>query len=136
MHDQAFKTLEYDQLRSLLRRGAQTPMGQARVDLLTPISQPPELEDALAAVAQCVQLRKRGVVWSFGELTDPAESISRLRVQGAALEPQAILALVQLCEQAMSARASILAERDESPALWKLVADLPREMNSLIARIS
>ena len=36
MYDQAFATLEYDQLRALIQRGAQTPMGRARVESLAP----------------------------------------------------------------------------------------------------
>jgi DNA mismatch repair protein MutS2 len=41
-----------------------------------------------------------------------------------------------LCEQALSARAAILAERENAPVLWQLVEDLPRDLNSLVARIS
>jgi DNA mismatch repair protein MutS2 len=136
MHDQAFRILEYDQVRALVRQGAQTPMGQALVDSLAPIDDRTALDKSLAAVAQCVQLRSRGVSWTFSELADPSPAIARLKVQGATLEPLAILEMARLTEQVMSARASILAERDESPALWQIVADLPRELNSLAARIS
>ena len=136
MHDQAFRILEYDQVRALVRRGAQTPMGQALVDSLAPINDRTVLDKSLAAVAQCVQLRSRGVSWTFSELTDPSLAIARLKVEGATLEPLAILEIARLAEQIMSARASILAERDQSPALWEIVADLPRELNSLAARIS
>ncbi len=136
MNEQAFKTLEYDLLCELLARNAQTPMGRARVDSLAPIDQRQALEESLAAVSECVQLRNRGVSWSFSELPDPRNQISLLRVEGSTLEPIAILEIARLCEQAMSARASILAEREQSPTLWQVVADLPREMSSLIARIS
>jgi DNA mismatch repair protein MutS2 len=136
MHDQSFKTLEYDQLRALLRRGAQTPMGRALLDALEPISDRDQLERALSTVAECVRLRKRGVNWSFSELNDPSDSIGRLRVAGATLEPLAMLAVSSLSDQAMAARASILAERETAQRLWEIVADLPRELSSLTARIS
>lgn len=136
MNDQTFKTLEYDQLRTLLMRAAQTPMGKARLDALTPFAELEALREALIAVSECVQLRNRGVSWSFADLPDPTNEISLLRVVGATLEPIAILEIARLCELAMSARASILAEREQSPTLWKVVADLPREMSSLIARIT
>ncbi|HKY27473.1 MAG TPA: endonuclease MutS2 [Pyrinomonadaceae bacterium] len=136
MNDQAFSILEYDQLKALLRSGVQTPMGAARVDALAPIDDLTAVETALAETAECVQLRKRGVAWSFSDISDPAESIGRLRVEGAALDPIAILALGRLCEQAMSARASILAENEASPLLSEKIAPLSRELNSLIARIS
>lgn len=136
MNEQAFQILEYDQLRDLLRRGAQTPMGRERIDALVPLDDLAKLRTALAAVAECVQLRKRGVSWSFGELSDPGEAIARLRVAGTALDPATILELSRLCSQALSARGSIIAERDECPVLSKIVAGLPRELNSLVARIA
>jgi DNA mismatch repair protein MutS2 len=88
------------------------------------------------AVAECVELRKRGGAWRFGDLGDPAEKLALLHVQGATLEPTAILEINSLCDQAMHARASILAERDTSPVLWSLVEHLPVELNRLSARIA
>ncbi len=136
MHDQAFRILEYNELRALVRRGAQTTMGQARVDRLEPLSDVTELRRQITAVAECVDLRKRGGAWTFSELGDPDEKIALLRVGNAVLEANAILELKTLSEQAMSARASILAERENSPVLWSLVGDLPLELNRLIARIA
>ncbi|HXL81160.1 MAG TPA: Smr/MutS family protein [Pyrinomonadaceae bacterium] len=136
MHDQAFTILEYQELLALARRGAQTPMGRARVEALTPLEDVNALGKALEALAECIELRKRGVVWSFSELEEPAERIALLRVAGVGLEPMAILALSVLCEQAMSARASILAERDASPVLWSLVEKIPTDLNRLIAHIA
>ena len=136
MHDQAFTILEYHDLRQLIRRGAQTPMGQARVDALVPLGNIDDLRQALLAVAECVDLRKRGVTWRFSELGDQSERIALLRVAGTTLETMAILELKLLSEQAMAARASILAERDMSPVLWNLVASLPTDLNRLSARIA
>jgi DNA mismatch repair protein MutS2 len=136
MHDQAFTILEYQELLALVNRGAQTPMGRARVQTLKPLEDVVALRKALKALAECVELRKRGVVWSFSELQEPAERIALLRVEGVGLEPSAILALSVLCEQVMSARASILAERDNSPVLWSLVEKIPTDLNRLIARIA
>jgi len=136
MHEQAFKILEYPELQALIRRGAQTPMGQARVESLRPLTSVAELEKQLAAVAECVSLRKRGGAWTFSELGDPDEKLALLQVEGAILEPMAILEIRSLCDQAMSARASILAERETSPVLWGFVGSLPVELNGLSARIA
>ncbi|MDQ2974327.1 MAG: Smr/MutS family protein [Acidobacteriota bacterium] len=136
MNHQAFTILEYQGLRALIMRGAQTPMGRARVEALEPLDDIAELQRELLAVAECVDLRKRGAAWTFSELEDPAEKISLLRVEGVALEPNAILEIKRLSEQAMSARASILAEREASPILWTLVESLPLELNRLIAHIA
>ena len=136
MQDQAFTILEYHELQALIRRGAQTPMGQARVDALRPFENAPELLKELAALAECVQIRKRGAAWTFSELPDPADQLALLRVEGSTLEPQAMLEIKSLSDHAMSARASILAERDASPVLWELVGSLPVELSRLSARIA
>ena len=136
MNDQAFATLEYQQLLALIKRNAQTEAGQTRVEQLSAATSVAQLQRELAALAECVTLRGRGVNWSFSGFSDPDETIARLRVEGAALDPLAILQTGRLCEQAMSARAAVLAERDNAPVLWQLVAELPRDLNSLVARIS
>ncbi|HYV84096.1 MAG TPA: endonuclease MutS2 [Pyrinomonadaceae bacterium] len=136
MNKQAFTTLEYQHLLELIKRNAQTEAGQRRVETLSPIDDASELRHVLAALAECVRLRARGVKWYFNGLTEPSESIGRLRVEGASLDPLAILQTARLCDQAMSARAAILAERDETPVLWQLVQDLPRELNTLVARVT
>ena len=136
MHDQAFNTLEYDQIRDLIRRGAQTPMGHDRVSQLAPLDDRDELRSALSGVSECVRLRQRGANWSFSELADPADALSRLQIEGAVLDPMDILVVARLCDAAMSARAAILAERDTAPVLWQTVDRLPRDLSSLSARIA
>ena len=135
MNDQSFAILEYNDLLALVRRRAQTPMGRARVEALQPIDDPADLHQALATLAECVELRSRGVVWSFAELSDPSESLARLQIAGTGLDPLAILELARLCERAMSARAAIMAEREVAPVIWASLANLPSELNSMVARI-
>ncbi|HZG53175.1 MAG TPA: Smr/MutS family protein [Pyrinomonadaceae bacterium] len=136
MNEQAFGVLEYDALRALVRRGAQTPMGRARAERLAPLADLEAVRRALDAVAECVELRRRGGAWSFSELADPSESIARLRIEGATLEPLPLLELARLCDQVGAARASIQVERADAPVLWEFVADLSRELYSLAARVT
>jgi DNA mismatch repair protein MutS2 len=136
MDDQAFRTLEYTELRALVRRGAQTPMGRARLDALAPADDLEALRRSLRAVAEAVELRQRGAAWSFSELADPTDALARLHIEGTTLEPLAMLELARLCEQALAARAGILAERERAPVLWEAVEALPRELHSLAARVS
>ena len=136
MNDQAFTTLEYQQLLSLIKRNAQTETGRRRVETLSPIDDAAALGRELAALAECVMLRNRGVRWTFNELSDPAETIARLHVEGAPLDTLALLQMARLCEQAMSARAAIYDERENASRLWQLVETLPRDLNTLVARIT
>ena len=135
MEDQAFHILEYAQLLALVRRGTQTQMGEQRIDELQPLDDAASLTAALTALAEFVELRQRGIVWSFAELHNPNESLSRLRIAGTALDPLEILELARLCERALSARAAIQAEREIAPVIWNQVANLPSALNSLVARV-
>jgi DNA mismatch repair protein MutS2 len=136
MNEQAFTTLEYPQLRELLKRGAQTRIGELRAETLAPIGELPQLQRELRALAECVTLRNRGVSWSFSEFDEPEEAIGRLRVEGTTLDPSALLQLARVCEQALSARVSIQAEREAAPILWQFVETLPRDLNTLVARVT
>jgi len=136
MHSQSFEILEYDRLKALVERSAQTSMGAARVATLQPISSLAELQAALEAVAECVNLRNRGATLIFREIRDPQEELALLRVDNSVLEPAAMLSLKSLIDQAMSARAAILAEREVSPRLWTIVSNLPVELSRLSARVA
>ena len=136
MNKQAFTTLEYQQLLELIKRDAQTGPGQQRVETLAPFDDEVRLRHELSALAECVTLRNRGVNWYFSGLADPAEAIARLRVEGASLDPVAILQTARLCEQAMSARDAILAERENATVLWQLVENLPRDLSTIVSRVT
>lgn len=136
MNDQAFAILEYPRLLALVRRYTQTPMGAMRLESLTPIADLRVLQLSLAALSETVRLRARGVVFSFIGVEDPQAALARLRVAEAALDPPSLLQLVRICEQALSARSAIQAERQSSPVLWDVVSALPRELNSVVARVT
>src|SRR5256712_3583115 len=136
MITQAFNILEFDALRALVRRGVQTDTGRERIDRLGPLSDIDELQGELGGVAEMIELRRRGARLSFDAITDPTDSISRLKIEGTALEPIAILGLAWLCERAMDARAAILAERETCPKLFEIVAAFSGELKSLAARLT
>jgi DNA mismatch repair protein MutS2 len=135
MNDQAFQTLEYEGARALVWRYAQTPMGRERAEGLAPLGSVAEVRGALRAVTECVEMRARGARWSFSELSDPAEAIARLRIEGTILDPLVLLELARLCEQAADARAAVSAEREAAPVLWGVVEGLPRTLPGLAARV-
>src|SRR5882672_3750559 len=136
MNPQAFQTLEFDSLRALVRRGAQTAMGQARANALGPSADLRQLQRALSAVGENIELRQRGSRFSFDGIADATDSLSRLKIEGAALEPLALLDLARLCERAIEARAAILAEREQAPTLFEIVADVPVELKKLSALLT
>src|SRR5258708_32575587 len=125
MNPQAFDTLEFDSLRTLVRRGAQTAMARERIDVMAPSADLLQLQQALSAVGENMHLRQRGTRLSFDGIADTSDSISRLKIEGAALDPLALLDLARLCERAIEARAAIVAEREQAPTLFGIVASVP-----------
>src|ERR1700730_9012270 len=133
MNQQAFDTLDFPSLRALIRRGAQTETGRSRLEAMAPYHDFALLQHALSAVAESIALRQEGTRLSFDGIADTTDSISRLRIEGAALEPLALLDLARLCDAATSARAAILAERDSAPTLFAIVAEVPAELKTVAA---
>src|SRR5258707_9642447 len=136
MNPQAFDTLEFDTLRALVRRGAQTAMGRERIDVMMPFADLLELQQALSAVGENAVLRQRGARLSFDGVADTSASILRLKIEGAALDPLALLDLARLCERAIEARAAIVAEREQAPTLFEIVASVPGELKKLASLLN
>ncbi len=135
MITQAFKILEFDSLRALVRRQATTEMGRARIDQLAPFDNPEELGRELLYVSEMIEARQRGARFSFEGVADPHEAISRLKIQGTALDPLAILDLGRMCDRALAARATIVSEREACPNLFKIVALLSTDLEKLTASL-
>ncbi|HWP53492.1 MAG TPA: hypothetical protein VN476_05120, partial [Pyrinomonadaceae bacterium] len=136
MITQAFKILEFDSLRALVRRQAMTEMGRARIDQLAPINNPEELKRDLLCLSEVLEVRQRGARFYFEGIVNPDEAISRLRIQGTALDPLAILDLGRMCDRALAARVTILSEREGCPNLFEIVAPLATDLGKLTASLS
>lgn len=120
--------LEFDALRQLLGRYVSSPLGQAVLDNLHPTSDREAVENALAETAEAIAYleaaskpqpvaRGAAVRFRFEGLVDPGESLRKLRIEGAALEPKEILALCELLDRATDIRAVLLAVAPRFPKL-------------------
>src|SRR5947207_13353333 len=83
-----------------------------------------------------IELRGRGERVSVDGIGAPTDSIARVKIEGTALEPIAILGVARLCERAMDARLAVLAERETCATLFQIVAGLPNELKTLAARLA
>src|SRR5256714_8639860 len=136
MHPKAFKTLEFDSLRALVRRRAQTDLARTRIERLVPLDDFAELRRQLQRLSEMIELRQRGARLSFEGVADPTDSISHLRIAGTALDPLAMLDLARLIERALDARAAIHSERESCPALFEIVAPLSDDLKKLAATLT
>ncbi len=136
VNHQAFDILEFPALRSLVRRFAQTESARELIDQLEPARNVAQLKNDLQRLAEMIALRSRGARISFDGIVDATISIARLRIEGTALEPTALLDLARLCARALEARAAIAAERDLAPALFETVRPLSVGLEKLAKNIT
>ena len=106
-------TLEFGRLLELVARNAQTPMGRERLIELSPLSSRLELDAALNAIKETIALaEEKQVSWSFSGLEDPSDAVAILKIRNATLEPQRMLEIARVCNQALFARSSIQPEKE------------------------
>jgi DNA mismatch repair protein MutS2 len=133
----SFETLEFQKLLELVARNAQTPMGRERILGLRPISNRIELENGLTTISETIALNEeKQISWSFSGLEDPKETVSILKIENAALDPNSLLEIAAVCNQAVFARSSIQPEKESSPVVWSVVENIPPTLLGAIEQIN
>ncbi len=133
----SLETLEYAKLLELVSRHAQTPMGVERFADLRPIATRNELDAALAAISETIALNEeKQVTWSFSGLEDPSDAVAILKIQNATLEPNLMLEVSRVCNQALFARSSISPEKETAPVLWNFVENIPPSLLGAIDQVN
>jgi DNA mismatch repair protein MutS2 len=136
MNPQAFKILEFDPLRALVRQRAQTDLARVRIAQIFPLDDFAELQRELRRLSEMIELRQRGARLSFEGVADPTDSIAHLKIAGTALDPLAMLDLARLIERALDARAAIQSERENCLALFEIVALLANDLKKLVTTLT
>lgn len=133
----SLETLEYAKLLELVSRNAQTPMGVERFADLRPFTSRNELDRELRAVSETITLNEeKQVTWSFSGLEDPTDAVAILRIRNAALEPNRMLEIATMCNQAIYARSSIQPEKETTPTLWSIVESVPPTLLATVNNIT
>ncbi len=120
--------LEFEALRELLGRYVASPLGRAELERAAPSGDRARVENELAEVAEAIayleaasrpQPAARGaaVRFRFDGLPDPGEALRKLRIEGAALEPNEIQGLSELLDRASDIRGILLAAAPRFPKL-------------------
>ena len=130
-------TLEYEKLLELVSRNAQTPMGVERFADLRPKTNRLELNSDLAAITEAILLNEeKQVTWSFSGLEDPSDAAAILKITNATLEPNLLLGIARVCNQALFARSSIQPEKEAAPTLWSKVESIPPTLFAALDKIN
>ncbi len=132
----SLETLEFEKLLELVSRHAQTPMGGALVKELRPKTNNSDLERELSAISETILLNEeKQVVWSFSGLQDPADAVAILRIRNTSLEPNLLLEVSRVANQAIFARSAIQPEKEFVPVLWSMVETIPPSLLATLEKI-
>lgn len=131
--------LEYEALRTLLRREVHSPLGRERLEALTPHTDRAELESSLADAEEAIRYLRYGeTTLRFSQLADPTVTLQKLRIEGAILEATEIYALASLLDRARDVRTAVLEVAESYPRLSShaaAIGDFSRILSELSGKI-
>ena len=91
--------LEWERLRERLAAGARSELGRIRVLALEPSANPPWIGQQQQRTIEMRRLVALGAAFDFRGLLDPDDLLDQARIEGAALEPAELLALLAHAER-------------------------------------
>ncbi len=94
------QVLEFGVLRDLVRGYAFSPLGQARVSALEPVSDLDWIEDQQQMAAEIREFLRAGGRFDFAGLLDPRKELSQARIEGAVLDPTQIREILLVADRA------------------------------------
>lgn len=136
MDKRTLDTLELDDLKRLLARHVQSPLGRARALQLAPMVDRASIEPELDRTTEGKDYITTGGAFGLGDITDPRDALSELRVEGNTLDPQQILTLQRLISVGMDARGQFNdpEARSRYPRLSEITSAIP-DLRRLLASI-
>jgi len=103
------KALQLADLQQQLSDRAQSSLGRARVMALVPSDNLAWIEEQQQRTAEIRRLVAGGGGFDFRGIFDPTEVLDKARIEGSALEPAELLAVLQLAERVEAWRQTVLA---------------------------
>jgi DNA mismatch repair protein MutS2 len=121
--DFSARSLQWNDLLAHVARGAQSPLGKARVLSLAPSADPGWIAAQQQRHAEMQRLVAGGS-FDFRGLFDPGDMLDRARVDGSALEPLELLALIVHAERIEAWRQAVLLAPETVRAQWPGIGEL------------
>jgi DNA mismatch repair protein MutS2 len=116
--------LQWEALRERLAAGARSPLGRAWVLALEPSADLAWIDQQQQRTAEMRRLVVAGGGFEFRGLVDPTDLLDKARIDGAALEPLELMAMLEMAERVAAWRQMLLsppdAVRDKWPAMEAL----------------
>lgn len=133
MNANTFRTLEFETVRALLLSHTGSAAGRDRVRTLSPLTAPPEVREALARTTEGVTVLRALGRQPYHDLPDLTDLLPAARVEGAHLEPLALLDVASFVEGGCEI-AQRVARVEGAPGLARDASVVP-DMTDLAALI-
>ena len=131
--------LDFQDLKQMIARSADCPLGSQLFDKLIPGEDLGEVRMQLRMVRECVEMLESGQPLRFNSLVDVAPIFRRVDVQGGVLEPAEIQQVLDLAEVASAGRKALEVASPQFPVLASLarrqVGDLSGLASKLVGKI-
>ena len=98
MHIAALRALEFDRIVDAVRGFAQTPMGEQRLSLLSPSTDPGDVASLLASTSETARFLAKHGTFPLRAHEELPMILAAVSVEGRALEPLRLLALTSFLE--------------------------------------
>jgi DNA mismatch repair protein MutS2 len=122
LNGHTFRALEFDRIRSLLVLRTGSAEGRVRLEALEPLTDPGAVGEALARTTEGRRLLEMLGREPYQDLPDPAEALTRVRVQGAHLEPRELLDLGSFIEGGVEIVRRVSRSDEDAPRLARLAS--------------
>jgi DNA mismatch repair protein MutS2 len=113
------RVLEFDALRELLRGYASSPLGRARINMLSPSTDPPWIREQQELTEEVREFRRVGGRFEFSGLLDVQNLVDKSRITGAVLETDEIRDVLLLVDRAGEWREIALHPPANMRAEWR-----------------
>src|SRR6202522_537834 len=113
------RVLEFDALRELLRGYASSPLGRARINALSPSTDPPWIREQQELTEEVREFRRVGGRFEFSGLLDVKNLVDKSRITGAVLETEEVRDVLLLVDHAGEWREIALHPPANMRAEWR-----------------
>ena len=131
------KALQWAELREHLAAGAQSSLGRARVQMLAPSHSAGWIEQQQQRTAEMRRLVVAGGGFDFRGIFDVSELLAKAQIEGSALEPVELLAVLTHAERVEAWRLTVLTPPSSVVNKWPGIEDLsapllPHDLGNLL----
>ena len=132
MDRETLSLLGFSNVLNMVKRLAQSSLGESRISKIRPMKGRREIEERLALLDECVRYRQEQGTIDLHELEDPRDTLENARVEGAVLEPKDLLLVLKILKLGRRIRKATVGK--QWPHISQCMESLPF-LNSLAEEI-